>query len=225
MKRSTKFSLFILAMIILVLAVNFFNISSYIEGERLRIWIESAGPLGPLIFMLIYALAPSLFFPGLPLTVAGGLLFGPVWGTLYVIVGATTGATIAFLIARKMGRDWVEEKLGKTGAASKWKELDQKVEREGWKVVAFTRLIPLFPFNFLNYAFGLTGVKTTHFIVASFIFMLPGTIAYVLFSSSLVDLIGGKISKELVAGIILIVAVSLIPIIYKKVRRKKEGED
>jgi len=99
------------------------------------------GALDPVIYMLIYIVAPTLFLPGLPITIVGGILFGPFWGVFYTITSSTLGACVAFLISRYIAREWVEEKLKNP----RWQRLDQGVERYGWKVVAFTRLIPLFP--------------------------------------------------------------------------------
>ena len=157
-------------------------------------------------------MAPALFLPGLPLTVAAGILFGPFWGVVYAITGATIGASIAFLIARYIGRDWVEQRI--TG--ERLKRLDQEVARHGWKVVAFTRLIPLFPFNMLNYAFGLTRIGFFTYALVSFFCMLPAAIAYVVFSASLLDVLRGNISWKFIVGLLLLAIVTAIPLIYKK---------
>lgn len=207
-----RFVLLLAFIIAAITAVKFTGMDSYLEQERLRAWISSYGALGPLIYMFIYSIAPSFMLPGVPITVAGGILFGPVAGTIYTSIGATIGASIAFLIARHMGRGWVEAMLKER----KWKELDADVEKHGWKIVAFTRLIPLFPFNLLNYAFGLTSIRFSHYLAASFIFMLPGVVAYVVFSSSLLGILEGNLSKEFLIGLILVVAVSAMPIIYKR---------
>ena len=135
--------------------------------------IKNAGFIGPVLFMSVFALATILFLPGSILTLAGGALFGPVWGTFYNLTGATLGATLAFLAARYLASDWVSRRAG-----GRLKQLIDGVEKEGWHFVAFTRLVPLFPFNLLNYAFGLTRIRLGHFIVASYLFMLPGAIAY-----------------------------------------------
>jgi uncharacterized membrane protein YdjX (TVP38/TMEM64 family) len=95
------------------------------------------------------------------------------------------------------------------------------VEHDGWKVVAFTRLVPLFPFNLLNYAFGLTRIKFTHYAAATFIFMLPACIAFIVFSSSLVDLIKGNLSPAFLIGLGLIIIISLIPVVYKRYFAKR----
>lgn len=190
------------------------------DTETLRAAVASSGALAPVMFILIYAVAPSLFLPGLPITLVGGILFGPVWGVVYSIIGATTGASLAFLIARYVARDWIKGKL--TGP--RWRKLDQGVAKNGWKIVAFTRLVPLFPFNLLNYAFGLTPIRFLPYVLTSFVCMLPACIAFIVFSSSLPDLVKGRVSKELIIGVLLIAVVSMIPMLVGKIR-KKENHD
>jgi uncharacterized membrane protein YdjX (TVP38/TMEM64 family)/rhodanese-related sulfurtransferase len=143
------------------------------DAAALEAWVRDAGPVAPLLFILIYALATVLFLPGSVLTLAGGALFGPILGTFYNLTGATLGATLAFLIARYLAADWVANKTG-----GRVKQLINGVEGEGWRFVAFVRLVPLFPFNLLNYALGLTRLRLLHYILATCLFMLPGAIAY-----------------------------------------------
>jgi uncharacterized membrane protein YdjX (TVP38/TMEM64 family) len=138
--------------------------------------VQRVGELGPmawLAFMVIYALATVLFLPGSVLTLAGGSLFGPVLGTFVNLTGATLGATLAFLLSRYLASDWVEQKAG-----GRLKQLKDGVEGEGWRFVAFVRLVPLFPFNLLNYALGLTRIRLLHYLVATYVCMLPGAFAY-----------------------------------------------
>ncbi len=136
-------------------------------------WIEEAGDAAPLLFMSVYIIGTVLFFPGAVLTLLGGALFGPLLGTFYNLTAATIGAMLSFLIARYLASDWVEKKAG-----GKLKQLINGVENEGWRFIAFTRLVPLFPFNLLNYALGLTKIKFRHYSLATFIFMFPGALAY-----------------------------------------------
>jgi uncharacterized membrane protein YdjX (TVP38/TMEM64 family) len=192
--------------------MHFFDANRFLNQETLRQTVAAWGVFAPMVYMLIYAIAPALFIPGLPITIAGGILFGPFWGVVYSITGATTGACVAFLIARYIARDWVQNKLRNP----RWKKLDQDVEKHGWKIVAFTRLVPMFPFNVLNYAFGLTSVRFLQYAVTSFICMLPACIAFIVFSSSFLDIIKGKISVEFIIGMLLIGIVSLIPVMVKK---------
>jgi uncharacterized membrane protein YdjX (TVP38/TMEM64 family) len=145
----------------------------HIDVAALESWVQQAGAAGPLLFMLIYAIATVLFLPGSLLTLAGGALFGPLWGTLYNLTGATLGATMAFFVSRYLASSWVERKSRGT-----LKQLKQGVENEGWRFVALVRLVPLFPFNLLNYALGLTRIRLSHYIIASYLCMLPGAIAY-----------------------------------------------
>ena len=197
--------------------VRYFHLQEYLEKERLRQFIAAYGVWGPLIFLTIWALAPPLSLPGLPLTLAGGVLFGPFWGVIYTLVGATVGAALAFLVARYLARDYVEAKL----AGTRLMVLDEKVSQEGWKVVAFIRLIPIFPYFLVNFAFGLTRITFWSFTIATFIFMLPLTIAFVYFSSNILDLFQGKVSRELLLGVLLVALVSLIPLVYRKIKARR----
>ena len=212
---------FLFGIIAVILAVRFTGATQYLHQETLRQWIQGYGTLAPIIYMLIYTIAPALLLPGLPITIVGGILFGPFWGVVYTITSATLGACVAFLVARYIARDWVEGKL----VSPRWRRLDEGVRDHGWKVVAFTRLIPLFPFNLLNYAFGLTRIKFLHYAITTFICMLPACIAFIVFSSSLLDVIRGKISPAFIAGLGLIILVSLIPLFYRRYKSKKGISD
>jgi uncharacterized membrane protein YdjX (TVP38/TMEM64 family) len=144
-----------------------------ISIEALTGWVAQAGWIAPLVFIAGYAIAAVFFLPGVVFTLAGGALFGPVYGTLYNLIGATMGATLAFLTARYLAYDWVAQRTG-----GRLQQLVAGVEREGWRFVAFVRLVPLFPFNLLNYALGLTRIRLSHYIITSFIFMAPAGAAY-----------------------------------------------
>ena len=183
--------------------------------ETLDASIKQAGMLGPLLFMAIYALATVLFLPGSILTLAGGALFGPVAGTLYNLTGATLGATLAFLVARYLASDWVARKAG-----GRLKQLIEGVEQEGWRFVAFTRLVPLFPFFLLNYALGLTRVRLWHYILASYVFMFPGAFAYTYLGYAGREAIAGgegMIQKGLLA-LALLALVAFLPRFIKRLR-------
>ncbi|MBP1750810.1 MAG: protein of unknown function cysteine-rich region domain protein, partial [Deltaproteobacteria bacterium] len=215
-----KFLIFLAFLAAVIVAVRATGASRYLEQEALRTMIAGYGALAPIIYMLIYAIAPSLFLPGLPITIVGGILFGPFWGIVYTIIGSTVGACAAFLVSRYLAREWVEQRL----RSPRWRRLDQAVERHGWRVVAFTRLIPLFPFNLLNYAFGLTKIHFGHYAITTFLAMLPACIAFIVFSSSLLDLLRGKVSLTFIIGVALVVIVSMIPLFYRRYKTKK-GED
>jgi uncharacterized membrane protein YdjX (TVP38/TMEM64 family)/rhodanese-related sulfurtransferase len=139
--------------------------------------IESAmhewGPLAPAAFVGVFALGTVLFVPGSIFGLAGGVLFGPLWGTVWNLAGATLGAGAAFVFARYIAGDWVAAK-----AAGRLKTVISGVEAEGWRFVALTRLVPVVPFNVLNYALGLTRIPLSHYVLATVACMLPGTAAY-----------------------------------------------
>lgn len=188
-----------------------------LSAEALEQWVADFGTAGPLVFMLIYAAGTVLFLPGSVSTLAGGALFGPVWGTLYNLTGATLGATLAFLIARYLGSNWVEQKSG-----GRIKQLKNGVEAEGWRFVAFVRLVPLFPFNVLNYALGLTRIRLSHYVIASYLCMLPGALAYTYLGyAGREALIGGEgmIQKGLLA-LALLAVVAFLPRLIAKLRER-----
>ena len=165
-----KFLLLVFIVTGITLAVTY---RDQLDVTAIQSWIEEAGSAAPLLFMLVYIVGTVFFLPGAVLTLLGGALFGPVFGTFYNLTAATIGSILSFLVARYLASDWVEKKTG-----GKLKRLINGVENEGWRFVAFTRLVPLFPFNLLNYGLGLTKIKLSHYSIATFIFMLPGAIAY-----------------------------------------------
>lgn len=219
-KNRWKPLVFLMLLIAAIAGAHLSGAGEYLQQDRLRGLISGYGALAPAIYILIYALAPVLFLPGLPITIAGGVLFGPFWGVVYTITGATIGASLAFLVARYVARDWVASKL----TSPRWEKLDSEVARHGWKVVAFTRLIPAFPFNLLNYAFGLTKIPFVHYLIATFFCMLPACIAFIVFSSSLLNLIRGHVSPTALIGIALIILVSLLPVVYRRLKSRKSED-
>lgn len=188
----------------------------HFDASALEAWVSSAGAAGPLLFMALYALATVFFLPGSVLTLAGGALFGPVWGTLYNLTGAALGASLAFALARYLASDWAERRSG-----GRIRQLKLGVESEGWRFVAFARLVPLFPFNLLNYALGLTRIRFFHYLLATYIFMLPGAIAYTYLGYAGREAIAGGeglIQKGLLA-LALLAAVAFLPRLVMRLRR------
>ncbi|MGV2828954.1 TVP38/TMEM64 family protein [Myxosarcina sp. GI1(2024)] len=142
-------------------------------------WIDSLGALGVIAFILLYIIATVAFLPGSILTLGAGVVFGVVMGSIYVFIGATLGATAAFLVGRYLARGWVAQKIESN---QKFQAVDRAVGREGLKIVLLTRLSPIFPFNLLNYAYGITGVSLKDYVIGS-VGMIPGTIMYVYLGS------------------------------------------
>ena len=178
-----KWVLALLAVASLLVILYFLDVQELFQVALA--WISDLGPWGPVFFIVFYILATVLFLPGLIPTMAAGLLFGVFKGTRLVSISSISGATIAFLIGRYLAREWV---AGKIRGSQKFEAIDVAVAQEGWKIVGLTRLSPLFPFNLLNYAFGLTQVSLKDYFLASWLGMLPGTVMYVYIGSLAGDL-------------------------------------
>lgn len=186
--------------------------------EQLTGWVRQLGWLAPLVFIACYAAATVFFLPGLLFTLAGGVLFGPLYGTLYNLVGATIGATLAFLTARYIAYDWVTQRTG-----DRLQQLLKGVEEEGWRFVAFVRLVPLFPFNLLNYALGLTRLRLSHYIITSFIFMAPGGAAYTYLGYAGREVAGGgeNFIKKALLALAVIATIAFASRILMRLRRNR----
>ncbi|PAX52125.1 TVP38/TMEM64 family protein [Brunnivagina elsteri] len=186
-------------------------------------WVDDLGSVGALAFILIYIIASVAFLPGSILTLGAGVVFGVVMGSLYVFIGATIGAIAAFLVGRYWARGWVASKIE---GNQKFRAIDEAVAREGLKIVLLTRLSPIFPFNLLNYAYGVTGVSLKDYIFGS-IGMIPGTIMYVYIGSlaGSIATIGsesqpGNPSVQWAIRIIGFVATVAVTIYVTKIARK-----
>ena len=193
------------------------------NDDNITNFLENYGFFAPLIFILIYSIATVLFLPGLILTILSGALFGPFLGTVYAISGATIGATLAFLNARYL----LYGKIEKMIEGGKLEYIKKSVEEEGWRFVAFTRLVPLFPFNLLNYSFGLTKIKLSEYIWSSFLFMLPGTFAYVYLGHTSSEIVTG--GENLIQTILIFIAIfttiTYLPRYIKKIRKINKIEE
>ena len=201
--------------------------------ENIEGWVRQLGFWGPLAFVGIFCVAPALLLPGSVLTLAGGALFGPLTGAFLSLTGATIGATVAFLIARYLAANWVEHRVAFLIArylAANWvehrvagrlQEIKAGVEREGWRFVAFVRLVPIFPFNLLNYALGLTRIAVQTFTVTSFVTMAPGALAYAYLGYAGREALSGGpglVRKGLLA-LALLATVALLPSLIRRWRR------
>lgn len=215
---------------VLVAGVYALKSFSLPDCTTIQTQIESWGILAPVAFFALYVVSTVAFIPGLVVTLLAGLIFGPWWGTLIVSLASTFGATLAFLIARYVARDAVEGFLSKQAWFAKFKD---SVEANGFNFVVFARLVPLFPFNGLNYACGLVPLKLSHYVVGSMLGMLPGTFAYVYLGSAgckLIDsMIQGRftfsdfppeVRNSLIIAISLLALLSVLPLVVKKFRRR-----
>src|SRR6266478_4245055 len=221
-----RWVLYATAGVALVLALKYFHIQDLLKAALE--WIGKLGPWGPVIFVGLYVVATVLFVPGSVLTLGAGAVFGVALGSVCVSISATLGATAAFLVGRYLARDAIARKIEKN---EKFATIDRAVADEGWKIVLLTRLSPVFPFTLLNYAFGLTRVKLRHYIVASWLGMIPGTVMYV-YLGSLVNVGAGPrqhtTGEWVLYGVGLLAAVTVTVFVTRLARRalaKKIGSN
>ncbi|MFW5814688.1 MAG: TVP38/TMEM64 family protein [Spirochaetota bacterium] len=184
-KRTATIRLVVLIVLVaaLVTATIVFDVNTYLRD--VLEWVRDRGAAGVLIFGAVYITATVFFVPGSILTLGAGFIYGVVWGSIYVSVASTLGATAAFIVGRYFARDWIAAKVA---GNKRFAAIDDAVGDEGWKIVGLTRLSPIFPFNLLNYAYGLTKVPLRDYFFASWIGMMPGTVMYVYIGSLAGDL-------------------------------------
>ncbi len=194
-------------------------------GEKLgalREWIQSLGALGSVVFVLIYTGAVVAALPGSAITIVAGAIFGSVVGVIVVSIASTLGACLAFLIGRYFARDATAEWLSKR---EKFRKLDELTETHGAIIVALVRIVPLFPFNLVNYAFGLTSVRFWTYAFWSWLCMLPGTILYVVGADAIMQAIIQKRVPWALIGVMIGVGILLVVLVKLARKRLHEEEE
>lgn len=206
---------FVLAALLLTAITAVILIRPAIDVAAIEQAVAQLGALGPLVFVALYVAATVLFLPGSLLGLTGGALFGPVLGVACTLAGATFGATLAFLAARYVASDWVACRAGK-----RLKQIIQGVEAEGWRFVLFVRLVPLIPFNLLNYALGLTRIRLAEFAAASLVGMAPGTIAYTYLGYAGREALAGRegIVRNVLVAVALLACAAFLPRLVRRLR-------
>jgi uncharacterized membrane protein YdjX (TVP38/TMEM64 family) len=188
----------LIALVLILFCADYlWDLTSYIPPGRLQGILGKAGSLAPLLYMAIMALAVVIpFIPTLPLDIAAGAFFGPFLGTLYSAVGATAGAGVAFLLARYLGREFIERFL--SGHVNFCTQCSDRILT---KVVAISRLLPFISFKVVSYGAGLTMMSLKAFSLATFIGMLPMTFAYNYYGSAILAANRGMV---LLLGLLLV---------------------
>ncbi|SKC90934.1 TVP38/TMEM64 family protein [Maledivibacter halophilus] len=207
---------------VLVIAIGFFIawkiglVSKIQDVQAMQSFFKSFGILGYLVFVLVFIASCVFMLPGSMLTIIAGIAFGPIRGGIVSLLGATLGATAAFLVAKYVARGMIEDKIGKN---EMFKKIDDGVEKNGTSFLILTRLVPVFPFSFQNYAYGLTKINISTYFIVSLICMAPGAFIYAYMAGEIVTngFSAGLLVKFAGAGIILFL-ISLIP---KYIAKKK----
>ena len=221
MKANLKVIVFVLIVIGLIVASILLPVKDWLVAGLQ--WTEGLGLWGPVFVAAFYIIACVLFLPGSVLTLGAGFLFRLLVGTITVSIGSTLGACTAFLVGRTFARGWIAQKIA---GNEKFKAIDEAVGRQGFKMVFLTRLSPIFPFNLLNYAFGLTKISFWKYALASWVGMIPGTIMYVYFGAglrSLTEAATGKVETGIAGRIFfwggLIIAILVTLFVTRLARR------
>lgn len=209
----------LLALALLVVAggaAGAWGFSGRISADALEVWIAGLGIWAPIGFVLLYTIATVAMVPGSIFDLAGGALFGPYLGSVLDLTGGTLGAALAFLVGRYLARDWVESRAG-----PRLQNVMHSVDEEGWQFVAFVRLVPIIPYNVMNYLLGLTRIPFHHYILATVVFMLPSTIVYTWIGHASREAIAGDTDNIRYAMIALglLTAMIFLPHFYKRLRR------
>jgi uncharacterized membrane protein YdjX (TVP38/TMEM64 family) len=189
----------------------------------LREWIDSLGPWGLVAFVVLYVLAVVVALPGSALTVVAGALFGSGLGIAVVSVAATVGASLSFLVSRYIAREAIASWLS---GKETFRRLDRMTEDHGAVIVALTRLVPIFPFNLLNYGFGLTRVRFWTYVFWSWLCMLPGTVLYVVGADALTEAISqGHVPWPLLSALAVTTIVLAVLVRFARVRLQSKQKE
>jgi uncharacterized membrane protein YdjX (TVP38/TMEM64 family) len=228
-KGILKLLAFVAILVTGVVVLRFTPLGPFMDREGIArgVQILRESPLAPLIFVPLYAGAVALAMPGSVLTLAGGAVFGLWWGTLYNTVGANIGANMAYALARFLGRDGIEEMLGgKAGQRPALERLDRAVGEHGFRGLLTLRLIPVVPFNALNFGAGLLGMAWSRYALATLIGILPGTFVYTMFADALLEgsteASRSALLRMIVSGALL-VFLSFLPSLMKRLRIRLPG--
>ena len=202
-------------------AFRYTSLSQYTQKDRLLDLLTQLREhwWGPIGFIIIYGVGCVLALPGSLLTLCGGAIFGVAWGTLFNILASNLGATLAFLMARYFGRDFVASLM-----KGRIESFDEKVATRGFRFIFTLRLIPLIPFNGLNLGSGLSKIKYRDYLLGSVLGMLPGTFIYTYFADALLKGATGsgkKVYVNLIIASALLIIISLVPTLYKKFKKSK----
>jgi uncharacterized membrane protein YdjX (TVP38/TMEM64 family) len=213
-KRSAiKAGFFLVLLLLVLLFVHFVGISR-LTPESIRNIVLSFGWWGPVVYIVMYSIRPLLLFPAIVLTLAGGLAFGPWWGTFYVVVGGVMGASLCFVIARLLGSKKLQKYMGKY---SQLQLFENQLEVNGFRTMLIMRLVPIFPYDPVSYLAGLSKISFQDYVLATTIGMIPGAFAYNVLGYSLLDVF----SSTFLLAIGLLVIVMFTPLVYHFVKQNR----
>ncbi|MGL4653435.1 TVP38/TMEM64 family protein [Cetobacterium sp.] len=217
-KRIIKFLIILFIILIFILLFKYDGLKYIKDIEKLKRLIKSFGILAPLSYILLYCLVTVTTISTLPLSLAGGVLFGPIYGIIYTMIGASLGMVSSFLIARYIAKDFIERKFSNLEI---FKKINEGVKKDGPFILAVTRLLPIFPFGIQNYLYGLTSISFFKYTIFSIIFILPGTSVFVLLAGAITAGNTKEAAKiSLIASLIFLALTLITRIIQKKIKNR-----
>ncbi|MGL4998381.1 MAG: TVP38/TMEM64 family protein [Cetobacterium sp.] len=214
-KKIIKRVILLLFLLMILFGLKESNVLEYLKDRKnLEELIKSLGVWGPISYIGLYAVITITCVSTLPLTLAGGIIFGPIIGIIYTVIGACLGLSLSFLIARYLLKSPIEKKFGNTEI---FKKINEGVKNEGWFILATTRLLPVFPFGIQNYVYGLTSINFIKYSLLSTLFILPGTSVFVLLAGAVASgNIKTAIKISIIASMIFFLLIVLTKIVAKK---------
>ena len=224
-KQWVKIAALLLVIAAVVILFRVLPVATWLQ--HFQTYVRGLGALGYIVYIVVYAVCVVAFIPASILTLGAGAIFGFVGGTIVVVIGATIGATLAFLLARTVMRKRIEKM---TERNKKFRALDRAIANEGMKIVFLVRLAVVFPFTYINYAFGLTAIPLWRYVLATFLGIIPATAAFVFASSATTKAVTGETSNitkivYIAGGIIAIIVSVLIGRIATRAIRRAGVDD
>lgn len=211
MKRAVRWGVVVVALG--AVGIGWWHHRALLTPDALRHWIGQVGAAAPFLYVALYAANTVTLLPPIGvLSLTAGFAFGPIVGFLGIMVGAMIGTSLTFRIGRRFGRAFVERRL-----KGKFKSLDAALERNGFSTVLFFRVVPIVPYEVLNYASGLSKIKFKDYGLATFLGLLPGAAVAAFFGDSLTQ----PFSLRFVAGLAALGILIAIPIVYLQRRRRR----
>jgi uncharacterized membrane protein YdjX (TVP38/TMEM64 family) len=216
LKKILKFTLFAMVVALIFWSTRHFGLYEYLTPQRIRDFVLSFGIWAPIVYIFIYVLRTFFLFSASVLSISGGLAFGPFWGTVYTVIGATLSSSVAFFMVKWLGRSFMDSVCKSCGKAVEG--LDNKIGNRGFLVILFLRLVPIFPYEGINFAAGLSKIRFWPYFWGTLLGIIPGSFAYNYLGGSLMNIKDPKI----LLAIFMVLIVIFIPTIYKLIKAKQK---
>lgn len=206
----------LLALFILIgfLYIYGFGVDRF-KPEMIRDLMVALGYWGPLLYILCNLLRPLFFFPAIILGVAGGLAFGPLWGTIYLIIGTLLGAVLCFGLARMLGRERLKQYLPRW---IRFEQFNTQVAQNSFKTMLILRLLPVFPWDVVSFMSGLSNVRIWPYLLSTLVGSIPGAIAFSYWG----DTLSHSVSTTLISIVVMVVLLIYLPVAYWWMGKRKD---